>query len=195
VQDFGPLVQLDDPVFIHPTALVYGKVRIGAGASLWANTVIRAENHEVVVGANTNVQDFSMIHVGGSTGTYIGANCSITHHCTIHGCTIGDNCLIGINATIMDGAVIGANSIVAGGAFVTEGTEIPENSIVVGIPAKVARSQDNAEANYYNAVLYNLNGAAYARGEHRAWDDPETIATANRRLDAFRRKRARQTNR
>ena len=78
-----------------------------------------------------------MIHVGSSTGTVIGAHCTITHHCTIHGCTIGDNCLIGINATIMDGAVIGENCIVAGGSFIKERTVIPDNSIVMGIPGKV----------------------------------------------------------
>ena len=183
--EFGPLVTLNDPAFIHPTAVIYGKVTIGVGTSMWANTAVRAENDEVVIGANTNIQDFTMIHVGSATSTYIGDNCSVTHHCTVHGCTIEDNCLIGINATVMDGAVIGANSIVAGGAFVTEGTVIPENSIVVGIPAKAIKTRNNRDANCYNAILYNLNAEAYARGEHRAWDDQATIAEAKRRLEAF----------
>lgn len=168
--DFGPLVTLNDPAFIHPSVLIYGRVTVEAGASLWPNTVVRAENLEVRIGANTNIQDFTMIHVGGSTGTFIGAHCSITHHCTIHGCTIGDNCLIGINATIMDGAVIGANCIVAGGAFVKERTVVPGNSIVMGIPGKVVREQNNWVANRFNAWLYEQNGRAYARGEHRVWD-------------------------
>lgn len=187
MQEFGPLVTLNDPAFIHPTTLIYGKVTIGAGSSMWANTVIRAENDEVVIGANTNIQDFTMIHVGASTPAYVGDNCSVTHHCTVHGCTIGNNCLIGINATIMDGAVIGANTIVAGGAFVTEGTVIPENSIVAGIPAKVIKTRNNRDANCYNAILYNLNAEAYARNEHRAWSDEKTVAEAKRRLEAFQK--------
>ena len=85
----------------------------------------------------------------------------------------------------MDGAVVGANTIVAGGAFVTEGTIIPENSIVAGIPARVIKTRNNRDANFYNAMLYNLNAEAYARGEHRAWDDAETIAHAKRRLESF----------
>ena len=186
MQRHGPLVVLNDPAFIHPTTLIYGKVTIGPGSSTWANTVIRAENDEVVIGANTNVQDFTMIHVGSSTSAIIGDNCSVTHHCTVHGCVIEDDCLIGINATVMDGAVIGANTIVAGGAFVTEGTIVPENSIVAGVPAKVVKTRNNRDANRYNAILYNLNAVAYARGEHRAWDDPATVAEAGRRLEALR---------
>ncbi len=186
MNDYGSLVTLNEPAFIHPTTLIYGKVTIGPGSSMWANTVIRAENDEVVVGANTNIQDFTMIHVGSSTPSIIGDNCSVTHHCTVHGCVIEDNCLIGINATIMDGAIVGANTIVAGGAFVTEGTIIPENSIVAGLPAKVIKTRNNRDANCYNAILYNLNAEAYARGEHRAWDDMETNAEAKRRLESFR---------
>ena len=185
MNELGPLVTLNEPAFVHPTTLIYGKVTIGQGSSVWANTVIRAENDEVVIGANTNIQDFTMIHVGSSTSSIIGDNCSVTHHCTVHGCVIGDNCLIGINATIMDGAVVGANTIVAGGAFVTEGTVIPENSIVAGVPAKVIKTRNNRDANCYNAILYNLNAEAYARGEHRAWSDDATIAEAKRRLAAF----------
>ena len=185
MSEFGPLVTLNDPAFIHPTTLIYGKVTIGRGSSMWANTVIRAENDEVVIGVNTNIQDFTMIHVGSATSSIIGDNCSVTHHCTVHGCVIGDNCLIGINATIMDGAVIGANTIVAGGAFVTEGTVIPENSIAAGVPAKVIKTRNSRDANCYNAILYNLNAEAYARGEHRAWNDAATIAEAKRRLGIF----------
>lgn len=170
---FGPGIVLDNPAFIHETALVYGKVRIGEGSSLWPYVVIRSEMHEVVIGKRTNIQDFVMIHVGNQTPTVIGDNCSITHHCTIHGAEIGDNCLIGINATLMDGAKIGANSIVAGHSIVTEGTEIPENSIVAGAPAKVIRSRDNRVANIMNAAFYFENAKAYARGDHRITERDE----------------------
>jgi carbonic anhydrase/acetyltransferase-like protein (isoleucine patch superfamily) len=108
-----------------------------------------------------------MIHVGNTTPTIIGDNCSITHHCTIHGADVGDNCLIGINSTLMDGAKIGANSIVAGHSIVTEGTIIPPNSIVAGAPAKVIRTRDNRVANAMNAAFYYENAKAYAVGDHR----------------------------
>ena len=175
-QSYGPDVVLDAPAFIHPTAQIYGKVRIGRDASLWPYTVVRSEFYAVEIGPMTNIQDFVMIHIGGNCGTSIGAHCSITHHCTIHGCTIGDNCLIGINATIMDGCRIGENSIVAGGAFLKEGTEIPPNSIVMGTPGKVTKTRNSWVANRFNAWLYYQNALAYSRGFHRVWDGPEAVA-------------------
>ncbi len=183
---FGPDVVLNDPAFIHPTAHVYGKVTIEHGASLWVNVVIRAENFDVHVGPSSNIQDFVMIHVGGGSGTRVGAHCSITHHCTLHGCTIGDNCLIGINATIMDGCVIGDNCIVAGGAFLKERTIIPDNSIVMGIPGKVVRTQNNWIANRFNAHLYEVNARACAEGHHRAWSDAAVIAASQTKMDELR---------
>lgn len=172
-RNFGPGIVLDNPAFIHETALIYGKVHVGEGASLWPYVVIRSEMHEVRIGRRTNIQDFVMIHVGNNTPTIIGDNCSITHHCTIHGAWIGDNCLIGINSTLMDGARIGRNSIVAGHSIVTEGTEIPENSIVAGAPAKVIRTRDSGTANAMNAAFYFENAKAYARGEHRITERAE----------------------
>lgn len=164
---------------IHPSVWVasgvqlYGKIAIAEGASLWPNAVIRAECHDVRIGRMTNIQDFVMIHVSYERGTEIGAFCSITHHATIHGCTIEDDCLVGINATIMDGAVIGRGSIVAGGAFIKEGAVFPPNSIIAGVPAKAIRTRDSSHANRLNAWLYHRNAGCYRRGEHRAWDGPE----------------------
>lgn len=169
---FGPEVILDNPAFIHDTALIYGKVQIGEGSSLWPYVVIRSEMYEVRIGRRTNIQDFVMVHVGAHTPTIIGDNCSITHHCTIHGAEIGDNCLIGINSTIMDGVKIGANSIVAGHSIITENTVIPENSIVAGVPAKVIRTRDSGIANIMNAHFYYENALAYGRGDHRVAMDP-----------------------
>ncbi len=163
----GKSVVLNDPAFIHETAYIYGKVTLARDVTIWPYVVMRAEMHEIVIGERTNIQDFVMVHVGGTTPTIVGANCSITHHVTIHGCTIGDNCLIGINATIMDGAVIGANSIVAGHSIVTEGSVFPENSIIAGAPAKVIRTRDSGAANRQNAEWYFQNGLRYAKGEDR----------------------------
>ena len=162
-----------DAAWIDATASVFGDVTIGAGASLWPGVVIRSELQSVSVGRFVNLQDHVMVHIGYSTPTLIGDYSSITHRVVLHGCTIGENCLIGIGATIMDGAVIGANSIVAGHAFVREGQVIPPNSIVMGTPAKVARTVDNFVANRLNAWLYHRNAMAYAAGNHRAWSGPE----------------------
>ncbi len=164
---FGPDVILEDPAFIHDSAQLYGKIRLGPGSSVWPHVVMRSELHEVVIGARSNVQDFVMIHVGYETPTLVGEECSITHHATLHGCTIGDRCLIGINATIMDGARIGANSIVAGYSIVSEGSEFPENSIIAGVPARLVKTRDNAAANRMNAAFYLENARNYAKGIHR----------------------------
>ena len=167
---------IHDSVYRAPGVQLYGSLTVGEGSSLWPNVVIRAETQEVRIGRYTNIQDFVMIHVGFEAPTIIGDLCSITHHCTVHGCTIEDQCLIGINATIMDGAVIGAGSIVAGGAFVTEGSEFPENSIIAGVPAKWIKERDNRRPNRENAWIYHWNAQAYARGEHRAWNGAEYAA-------------------
>ncbi|HTD06197.1 gamma carbonic anhydrase family protein [Undibacterium sp.] len=168
----GPEVSLHQAAYVHETAHLYGKVSVHENASIWINVVARAEHKEIVVGAYTNIQDFVMLHVGDQTPTIIGSHCSITHHCTIHGCTIGDNCLIGINSTIMDGCVIGDNSIVAGHTFLKEGTVIPPNSIVMGTPGKVVRTQNNYVRNRLNAYLYYKNALAFAQQNYRAWAAP-----------------------
>ena len=113
-----------------------------------------------------------MVHISAGNGTVIGDYCSIAHQATVHGATIGDNTLIGINATVMDRCVVGRNCIVAGHTFLTEGTQIPDNSIVMGVPGKVVKTRDNFERTRRNALVYLWNARAYAKGDHRAWADP-----------------------
>ena len=120
-----------------------------------------------------------MIHVGYDEPTRIGDFCSITHHATIHGATIGDDCLVGINATVMNGALVGRGSIVAPGAVVTEGTVIPPGSIVAGIPARIIKQRDNRADNRLNAWAYHRNAQAYREGNHRSWEGPEFRAWWN----------------
>jgi carbonic anhydrase/acetyltransferase-like protein (isoleucine patch superfamily) len=168
---FGPHVTLDNPAFVHDSALIYGKVHLAPGSSVWPYVVMRAEIHEIRIGARTNIQDFVMIHVGNTTPTIVGEDCSITHHATLHGCEIGDRCLIGINATLMDGVKLGANSIVAGHSILREGSEFPENSIVAGVPAKLVGTRDNATANLFNAAFYYRNALNYAQGIDRMSHD------------------------
>jgi carbonic anhydrase/acetyltransferase-like protein (isoleucine patch superfamily) len=163
-------------VWVAPGAQLYGAVVIGEGSSVWPHAVMRAECHAIRIGRFTNVQDFVMIHVAYEGGTTVGDYCSITHHVVLHGCTVEDECLIGIHATVMDGAVIGRGSIVAGGAFVTEGTRVPPGSIVAGVPAKVIRQRDAAHENRLNAWQYHRNAAHYRDGRHRAWDGADYAA-------------------
>ena len=184
----GPDVMLCNPAYVHASAHLYGKVTVGEHASIWINAVARAEHEEIVIGPYTNIQDFVMLHVGAASGTHIGSHCSITHHCTLHGCTIGDNCLIGINSTIMDGCVIGDNCVIAGHSFLKEGSIIPPNSIVMGAPGKVTRTRNNFVANRLNAYLYYRNALAYADGRYREWQQPDFAADADaelRRLQAM----------
>lgn len=164
--------------YIDPTARIFGKVEFGAGSSLWPYSLIRAESDRVRVGRFTNLQDHTILHVGYDAPVVVGDYCSITHRAVLHGCTIGDNCLIAIGATVMDGAVIGENSIVGGHAFVPGGMVVPPNSIVMGTPARVVRTANNFVANRVNTMLYHHNAQCYARGEHRGWEGPEYEAAA-----------------
>lgn len=181
VERTGPEVAIDPAAFVHPTACLYGKVRLAAGVSVWPYAVIRAESDEVEIGAGTNIQDFAMIHIGTGVGTRVGRDCSITHRVTLHGCVIEDEVLVGIGATIMDGSVVGAGSIVAGGAFLKEGTIVPPHSIVAGVPAVVKATRDSGAANRFNAWLYQENARAFASGDHRAWSRIDLVAEARRR--------------
>lgn len=173
---------IDPSVWRAAGVQVYGRVTIAPHASLWPNCVIRAETQEVRVGRYSNLQDFVMVHVGYGHPTCIGDFCSVAHHATVHGCRIGDACLIGIGAVVMDGAVIGAGSIVAGGAVVGEGRAFPAGSIVAGVPARQIGERDSTRANRMNAWLYHRNAEAYARGDQRAWDGPEFEAWRTAKL-------------
>ena len=184
---FGPEVAIDPSAYVHPSVQAYGKISIAEGANLWANVVIRAEAFDVRIGRYTNIQDFTMIHIGWETPSIIGDYCSITHHSTIHGCTIGNHCLIGINATVMDGAVIGDNCIVGQHAYVKNDMVVPDNSVVVGAPAKVIRTQNSYVANKLNALLYHRNAGAYLAGDHRAWHGPDFESFLSRERDRLER--------
>ncbi|WP_438727846.1 gamma carbonic anhydrase family protein [Parasphingorhabdus sp. DH2-15] len=171
----GSGVSHDKACFIHETALLYGRITLGENVSVFPHTVMRAETHEIQINARTNIQDFVMVHVGDFTTTHVGEDCSITHRATLHGCEIRDRCLIGIGATIMDGAKIGENSIVAGHAFVQQGETFSANSIIAGIPAKKIGERDNSGRTLLNARVYEMIAANYANGIDRLSD--EQLAT------------------
>ena len=165
--------RIDPSAWIAPSAQLYGAIVIARGASIWHNAVLRAECQQIEIGRMTNLQDFSMAHVAFDNPTRIGEFCSITHHATVHGCTIGDHCLVGIGAVIMDHAVIGEGSIVAGGAFVTEGSAFPPHSIIAGVPATQIGERDCARANRLNAWVYQRNAEYTRRGDYGAWRGAE----------------------
>jgi carbonic anhydrase/acetyltransferase-like protein (isoleucine patch superfamily) len=172
------LQSIHPSVWIAPSAQLFGKISIGEGSSVWHNAVARSECQEIRIGRLTSIQDFVMLHVGYEESTIIGDFCTIAHHATIHGCTIGDACLVGIGAVIMEGAVIGDGSIVAGGAVVPEGRVFPPCSVIAGVPARVIVERDNTRANRMNAWLYHRNAQASREGNQRAWEGAEFEAWA-----------------
>lgn len=132
--------QLDPTVLVVPTAVVVGDVEIGAYSSLWFQVVVRGDVHFIRIGSRTNIQDGSVVHVTSRTHpTIIGDDVTIGHNVTLHGCTIGDRCLVGIGSIVLDGAEIGSDSMVGAGSLITPGTTIPPGSLVIGSPAKVKR--------------------------------------------------------
>ncbi|MEM1403209.1 MAG: gamma carbonic anhydrase family protein [Pseudomonadota bacterium] len=163
-------LELDSPAYIHPTAVLLGNVEIQKGASVFAYSVIRSEAFAVVIGRGTNVQEFSMIHVGDFSGTQIGENCSLSYRCTLRGCTIEDNVLIGISSTVMDGAHIGANSIVAAHSYVEKNAVFEPDSVIAGVPAKVVGRRDCSAVAMVNARLYSVISKNYADGLERLSD-------------------------
>jgi carbonic anhydrase/acetyltransferase-like protein (isoleucine patch superfamily) len=165
----GPDVHLDRPAYVDPTARIYGRVSAGKGCSFWPYSVIRAEGAAVRIGRCCNIQDGAVIHVGGGRGTTIGDYCSIAHRAVVHGAEVGDDCLIGIGAVVMDGARVGRRCLVGAMALVPPGTVIPEGSVVMGVPGKVMATRDNLLATRRNALIYHRNALGYAEGRHDAW--------------------------
>jgi carbonic anhydrase/acetyltransferase-like protein (isoleucine patch superfamily) len=132
--------QIGEGVYITSTASVMGDVRMGDGASVWYSAVLRGDINYIEVGAGTNVQDGAVVHLAEKYPCIIGDRVTVGHGAVIHACNIGDECLIGMNCTILDGAEVGAQSIVGANALVTGGTKIPPGSLVLGSPAKVVRA-------------------------------------------------------
>ena len=139
-----PKTPAPDRYWIAPTATVIGDVHIGEDVGIWFGAVLRGDNERILLGDGNNIQEGVMIHNDKGFPVAIGAGCTIGHHAIIHGCTIGENSLVGMGATILNGARIGNNCLVGANALVTEGKEFPDNSLIVGSPAKVVRTLDEA---------------------------------------------------
>ena len=152
--------------WIAPGAAVIGKGRLERHASVWFGAVLRGDNELILVGENSNVQDGSVLHTDMGAPLSIGRNCTIGHKAILHGCTIGDNSLIGMGATILNHAKIGRNCLIGANALVTEGKEFPDNSLIVGSPAKVARTLDEkgAGAGRMIAAVYAARAKKFREG-------------------------------
>lgn len=138
----GRAPEIDPDTWIAPDANVIGDVVLEAGVSVWFGAALRGDNEPIVVGAGSNIQENSTLHTDMGHPLTIGPGCTIGHLAIVHGCTVGQNTLIGMGATVMNGAVIGDNCLVGARAVVTEGKEIPSGSLVVGAPGRVVRSLD-----------------------------------------------------
>ncbi|MBW4708938.1 gamma carbonic anhydrase family protein [Roseobacter sp. YSTF-M11] len=134
--------ELHADTWVAPGANLIGKVVLEEGASVWFGTTIRADHEEIRVGRGSNVQENCVFHIDAGYPLTIGQDCTIGHKVMLHGCTIGNNSLIGMGATVLNGAKIGNNCLVGAGALITEGKEIPDGSLVMGVPGKVVRELD-----------------------------------------------------
>jgi carbonic anhydrase/acetyltransferase-like protein (isoleucine patch superfamily) len=166
LDDIAPALPASGQFWIAPSARVMGRVRLGIDVGIWFGAVLRGDNEWIEIGAGSNVQEHSMLHTDMGYPLTIGANCTIGHGAILHGCTIGDNTLIGMGAIVLNGAKIGKNSLVGAGALVTEGREFPDNSLIVGNPAKAIRTLDDAAAKRItqSAEGYVLNWKRFAHG-------------------------------
>lgn len=152
--------------FIAPGAQVIGRVTLAEDTGVWFGAVLRGDNEPVSIGWRSNVQDCAVLHTDTGFALSVGTNCTIGHSAILHGCTIADECLIGMGATVMNGARIGRGSIVGAGALVTEGKQFAENSLVVGSPARLVRVLDAAALATIRASAerYVRNWRDYAQG-------------------------------
>ncbi len=136
----GKAPRLLESVFAADDALVIGDVEIGEDSSLWFGAIVRGDVNTIRIGARTNVQDYSVLHVTHDTHpTVVGDDVTLGHRATLHGCTIKDRCLVGIGAVVMDGAVVGEDAMVGAGSLVPPGMVVPSGTLAVGVPAKVKR--------------------------------------------------------
>ena len=152
--------------WVAPTAVLIGRVRLKHDASVWFGAVLRADDEPIEIGARSNVQDNCVFHVDPGYPLTIGEDCTIGHHAMLHGCTIGSNSLVGMCATVPNGARIGRNCLIGAHALITENKVIPDNSVVMGAPGRVVRESDDQGARGLTqaAAVYVARWRRYRRG-------------------------------
>lgn len=162
----APEVAPDGSVWIAPGAHVVGQVALAAEVSIWFGAVLRGDNEPMRIGAGTNIQDGCVLHSDYGFPLTVGEGCTVGHQAMLHGCTIGQNSLIGMGATVLNGAVIGRDCLIGARALVTEGKVIPDGALVMGQPGKVVRmlTQDEIEGLRASALHYRQNAARFRDG-------------------------------
>ena len=162
----SPILPPEGEYWIAPNASVIGDVELKPGASVWFNVVIRGDNERITVGHDSNIQEGAILHTDVGYPMTIGAGVTVGHKAMLHGCEIGDNSLIGINAVVLNGAKIGKNCLIGANALITEGKVIPDNSLVMGQPGKVVRELDEGavSALALSAQHYVQNWKRFATG-------------------------------
>ncbi len=166
----GKMPRIAASVLVAPGSVVVGDVEIGEDSSVWFQTVIRGDVNWVRIGARTNVQDHSVVHVtSGTHPTVVGDDVTIGHRVVLHGCTVKDRCLVGIGAIVLDGAVVGPDAMVGAGALVPPGMIVPPGKLVLGAPAKVKRDLRPEEIAFFRTSAANYAGyaARYRQGTSR----------------------------
>jgi carbonic anhydrase/acetyltransferase-like protein (isoleucine patch superfamily) len=158
-----------DTAYVADSAEVIGRVTLAEGVSVWFNAVLRGDSETLTIGAGSNIQDGAVLHADHGFPLVLGQNVTVGHQVMLHGCTVGDESLIGIGAVILNGARIGRNCIVGAGALVTEGKEFPDGSLIVGAPARALRSltPQQIEGLKASALHYVNNDRRYASGLKR----------------------------
>ena len=162
----GQAPELGEDAWAAPTAQLMGKVRLGARASVWFGAVLRGDNEWIMLGDGANIQENTVCHTDMGFPLEIGRDCTIGHRAMLHGCTIGEESLIGMGATVLNGAAIGRNCLIGACALVTEGKEIPDGSLVMGSPGKVVRELTESEIAGLraSALSYQRNAARFRHG-------------------------------
>lgn len=148
----GFVPEVAEDAYIAPGAVLIGRVRVGAQASVWPGCVLRADIAEIVLGARSNLQDGVVVHLGDEDPTVLGEDVVVGHRAVLHGCTVEDACLVGIQATLLDGCRIGQGSVVGAGALVPAGRVVPARSLVLGMPAQVVKTLDPAAEDFHRAL-------------------------------------------
>jgi carbonic anhydrase/acetyltransferase-like protein (isoleucine patch superfamily) len=135
---------IDPDAYIAPGAIVLGDVHLGKGASIWYHCVVRGDAERIRIGDETNIQDLSLVHADPGVPCLVGRRVTVGHRVILHGCTVEDECLIGMGATLLNGVRIGTGSVIGAGAVLVEGMEVPPGSVVLGVPGRVVRAVDEA---------------------------------------------------
>lgn len=157
--------ELAPDVYLAPTSVVIGRAKLGPGVGVWFGTVVRADIARIEIGEGTNIQDICLLHVGEEFPCIVGRRCVVGHRAILHGTRVGDRCLIGMGAVLLNGSEIGEGSVIAAGALVPEGKVIPPRSLVMGSPGRVVRevSDKQIESTLFFADKYAKLGAEYVR--------------------------------